>query len=232
MGGRADLLATIIVFGVAVWLIACSDRDSVKERTERPEGDFDSPYSGQELADKIQAAIDAQGAYTLVVQQSNFVLPQWGGSDGGFVTVGRDGDVSATATLERTGDGSYELWFRDGQTYFKRSTCRQIARVPGGGAEVLEPFVFLGNDRIRQATNLRAASGRTALMLTIEGLGDAEIGFIPGTFLPNQLSSRAATNNGQPLVWTFEHWGQQPRIVPAASEFSGAYDRGPGGNPC
>lgn len=203
------------------------------DSAESPDGDFESPYSAQELANRIQSAIDAQGAYTLLVEQTNFVLPQWGGSDGGEVTVGSGSRTAAVAKLARTGDGPYAIWLRDGQTYFQRTTCPTIARVPGGGSEVLQPFVFLGNDRIKEAKNLEAASGRTALNLTIEGIGDAEISFTPGSFLPNQLTSRTATNNGKPLVWTFARWGEQPQPgVSSLAAFDNTPDRGPGGNPC
>lgn len=227
---------TLLLFGaiagLAAMAFACSDRKTAGD-DEPLDGPITLPYSGEELADRIQKALDGKGAYTISAQQENFVLPQWGGVDGGTVTVGRDdGRITAAASLYRTGDGDYDLWLRNGQTYFKRSTCNDLARVPGGGGPVLSPFVFLGNDRIRGASGLKAATGRTALILTLDGLGETEISFDPRTFLPNQLSSRTATNNGKPLVWTFGDWGVEPRIEPSPSEFSNAYDRGPGGNPC
>ena len=222
-----------LLAGVAAVAAACSDRQKTSDDDEPLDGPFDSPYTGAELADRIQRAIDAEGAYTISARQENFVLPQWGGADSGTVAVGReDGRVTAAANLFRTGDGEYSLWLRSGQTFFKRSTCDALARVPGGGGEVLSPFVFLGNDRIRGATGLKAATGRTTLILVLDGLGETEISFRPGTFLPNQLSSRTATNNGKPLVWTFEKWGEQPKSSLSSEAFSKAYDRGPGGNPC
>jgi len=231
VGPRIELIVALLSFASAAFLLfGCSERAT---DDDSPDGPFDSPYSGEELAGRIQEAIDKQGAYRITAQQEDLVLPRWGGTDGGTVTVGRkDGGVVAAAELYRTGDGSYDIWLRQGQTYFKRETCTAMARVPGGGGEVLDWFVFLGNDRIKNARELKAASGRTTLMLTLDGLGEAEISFLPGTFLPNQLSSREATRNGKPLVWTFGDWGKQPEFGVSATEFDKAYDRGPGGNPC
>lgn len=230
MGGKT-LLPFGLLAGAAALVLACSDRKTVVD-DDSPDGPITSPYSGPELAGKIQAAIDAKGSYTVAVQQENLVLPRWGGSDGGSVTVGSDsGKATAVAELHRTGDGDYGLWMVDGQTYFKRSTCNDLTRIPGG-AQTLAPFVLAGNKRISGGSNLKAANGRTTLMLTLEGLGDTEISFDPKTFLPNQLSSREATSNGKPLVWTFEKWGEGPDVDTSRGERSGAYDRGPGGNPC
>ena len=147
---RTDLIATLFAFAIAVWLLACSDRKPAT--TDKPlDGDFDSPYSGQELADKIQAAIDAEGAYTLAVQQTNFVLPQWGGSDGGTVTVGRpDIKVAVNAELQRTGDGPYSIWLREGRTTFSALHVRMQA-VPVG-AEGLD----------RSSSSVMTASNATA----------------------------------------------------------------------
>jgi hypothetical protein len=240
------------VVGAAVMLVACSERarsdDDEPVRTatattaspsatgvptDAPDGPGPGPYDGDELARLIQAAIDREGAYTLAVRQENLVLPRWGGSDGGTVTIGLDeGQAVAVANLRRTGDGDYTIWLREGQTYFKRSTCNALARVPGGTDEVLQPFNFLGKDRLEEARNLRAATGRTVLMLEMEDWGPVEIGVEPRTFRPTTVSALNATKNGKPLLWEFKDWGKQPEIELSDTEFEKAYDRGPGGNPC
>jgi len=227
---------TVLALGALLWAafaLACTDREASSGGPDGPDGPANGPYSAEEVASRMQRAIDEQGAYTITAQQENLVLPAWGGSDGGTVTVGASsGGLIAAANLHRTGDGDYGIWLRNGQAYFKRSTCRDLARLPGGGGSVLSPFVFLGNDRLRTASDLNLAIGRTTLTLEIDGLGKAEISYDPVTFLPLQLGSLTATNNGKPLVWTFADWGEQPKLAPASAEFAQAYERGPGGNPC
>jgi hypothetical protein len=228
------VLLTVALVCAAVLVFACSERDSGGD-DDGPDGPAsgDEPYTGAELAANIQAAVDKEGAYTIDVRQENLVLPRWGGSDGGKVTVGReDGQTIAVAELRRTGDGDYDLWLRNDQTYFKRSTCNQMARVPGGTGDVLEPFDFLFNHRFQGASNPRAAPGRTVLMMEMEGWGAVEVSFDPQTFLPRSLSALNATNNGKALLWEFRDWGKSPEVEPSQSEFDKAYDRGPGGNPC
>jgi hypothetical protein len=151
--------------------------------------------------------------------------PQWGGVDGGTVTVGRDdGRITAAAGLYRTGDGDYDLRLRNGQTYFKRST-NDLARVPGGGGPC-SPFVFLGNDRIRGASGLKAPpAGRCCSSL--DGLGGDR--FDPRTFLPNQLSSRTACSTASRRL-DVRRLGVN-RGSAFGDEFSNAYDRGRE-NPC
>ena len=235
-------------FVLVAAMSACSERDSNHASstppaeasrsaipTDAPDGPGpgNEPYEGAELAALIQETIEKEGAYTLAVRQENLVLPRWGGSDGGTVTVGRvNGETIAVADLRRTGDGNYAIWLKDGQTYFRRTTCTAMARVPGGTDEVLQPFNFLQNHRIEGASKLKAATGRTALMMEMEGWGAVEIGFEPRTFRPTSVSALNATKNGKPLLWEFKDWGKAPEIEPADREFENAYDRGPGGNPC
>jgi hypothetical protein len=47
--------------------------------------------NGTEALKAAQNALAGAGGYRLRVQQSNLVLPRWGGSDNGTVSVNRDG---------------------------------------------------------------------------------------------------------------------------------------------
>lgn len=58
------------------------------------------------------------------------------------------------ADVERTGDGRYAVVSMNGNTFFKRSTCSTAARVPGGGPDVLKPFLLATNSYLDDATDL------------------------------------------------------------------------------
>jgi hypothetical protein len=78
-------------------------------------------------------------------------LPQWGMIDGGTFAIDAVGDLRAG--VMRAGDAAYELHGQAGQTFFRRDGCDAYARVPGGGGDVLAPFILV--DEIRTATGLR-----------------------------------------------------------------------------
>ena len=124
------------------------------------------------------------GGYTITVTASNFLLPQWGGSDGGTVQVGKDGK-SAVARLRRTGEDSYyDIRYVDGQTFFKRGTCDTWARVPGGGADVLKPFLLTASHVLTtvQDPKFIEADNRLVVDATVDGLGRSLIQMDPKTF--------------------------------------------------
>lgn len=230
-------VAAVVVAGIIVLAQRGSGGDPAEgdapatlATATRP-GGSGAPAELRQLARDIQAAVDGRGSYRITAEQENLVLPQWGGSDGGSVEVGAKGAIMV-ANLARTGDGQYSIVFRDGETLFIRGTCREWARIPGGGRDVLAPFVIAGNRRIAEATNLRLStevgtSGGTLLM-TMAGLGEVEIAFSGETNLPTTIRSATATNNGKPLRWEFDNWG----VAVAKPLISASYDRGPGGNPC
>jgi hypothetical protein len=175
------------------------------------------------LLRKAQDALEQAGGYRLRVEQSNLVLQRWGGSDGGEVTVNGDGS-QARAVLARNGeqDARYTIVLVDGYTYFKRSTCDQSFRVPGGTSDVLRPFLFARTDALANATDARIEDGQ--IRATVEVLGPVAIE-LDAAARPKRIRG---TVSGRDLIWTFEAWGTKPHV----SKPSGAQDRGPGGIPC
>lgn len=173
-----------------------------------------------------QAALERAGGYALTVEQENVVLPQWGGSDGGSVRVSQDAQT-ATAELWRTGEGGpYSIIHADGQTYFRRSTCQTWARIPGGGKDVLAPFLFARTKALANAVVV-SASG-TNIEAEVEGIGRALVALHPTTALPVSIIAEGTANRGR-LKWTFSRWGE---ALTAKAPDTGGIDRGPGGNPC
>lgn len=207
-----------MLLAAVVLVAACSDR---------PAGSASPtptvPLSGDAIH-RLQEAVDRYSSYGLTVEQSNFVLPSWGGSDGGTVSVADDGAV-VQADLVRTGEpkATYHIMLTHGQTYFKRSTCENVFRVPGGPSDVLAPFVFFHKGFTR-ASNVRSADG--LLEATLPTLGPVTIAIDPSTGLPKTIRG---ANNGKPLVWTFSDWGHAGDSI--GFGFTPP-DRGPGGIPC
>lgn len=237
---RWTLLLSAVVIGL---LMACSDRETALPAgastraaagatpTEaRPTA---APGSSDPAAlaalDRVQRIVDSLGSYGIQFEAFNFVLPQWGGSDTGFIQVNVR-DRTAKANLIRTGDGQYLVIWTGGQTYFKRATCKEYMRIPGGGPDVLAPFLLFGG-RFSAATNARllSASGATPVIVEadLQGVGRATIE-INKDNVPIKLTSATATNNGRLLVWTFSDWGGKFAI----DKPDNPSDRGPGGNPC
>ncbi len=208
--------------GLAVALFACSDNKPAR------------PASATDALRKAQAAIDSTGSYTLTVEQSNFVLPQWGGADGGTVKVSGKGDI-ATAELARTGEpgATYSLIRYQNQTYFKRSACETTFRVPGGGADVLRPFLFGLTMSLADATDVGWIAGSaTSIRATVEALGPVTIELDPANGPPVRISGQ---NNSKPLIWTFTAWdgrGWAFAFTGDPPNFANVTDRGPGGIPC
>jgi hypothetical protein len=208
-------------------LLACSARDGSSEPLDGP-ATWNS--SAADLAGHIQRALDAKGHYVLTVDQQNLVLPQWGGVDGGVVAVGAD---AVLAELIRTGDGPYAMLRANGETYFKRETCTEWARVPGGGAGVLAPFVLIGNDGIAGAKGLQLLPGRTALALELPDAGKVTLRYDVQTYLPLELWALNEAGTARRLLWTFEYDTPAPALEgPTEAGRERAPDRGPGGNPC
>jgi len=178
----------------------------------------------------VQEAVECSGGYRVVVTGHNLVLPDWGGVDSATVDVSTVDQVAAV-NLERTGDGPYALILINGQTYFKRSTCDHFARVNGGGASVLEPFL-LGMSGVLQSTPGATAgvlpNGTISVAATLKDVGPAKLTLDPSSDRPVQLSA-AKPESGTVTNWTFTAWGSRPTVQAPGGQVP---DQGPGGNPC
>ena len=190
--------------------------------------------SASSLLAAAQQVVDCERSYELAVQGHNYVLPQWGGVDGGTVLVTQDGEV--LATLARTGDGLYTMYLVNNQTYFERSTCSHWQRVPGGGSTVLSPFLWSTTSPLSsasQASIVSETSGVAEVSATIAalGAGTATIWIARTTDLPTKMTwtASASAGNGGTTSWSFSDWGG---AVAIAEQLGSPSDGGPGGNPC
>ncbi len=212
------MLAALVMGGViALSAVACGG-SSAPRATETLSSD-----PSQALA-QVQDAIDTAPGYTIAVQQSNFVLPAWGGADSGTIEVGAHGN-QAKATLARTGEqnATYAIFDTGSATYFQRSTCQQAFRISGQNVSVLNTYMLAATQGIAKATDA-SVSGST-ITATMAGLGRAVIQVDPQTQRPMTIS---AANASGPVVWTFKDW--KATTVAAPSHVAG--ERGPGGIPC
>jgi hypothetical protein len=190
--------------------------------------------SATSLLAAAQLAVDHAASFEIAVQGHNYVLPQWGGVDGGTITVTRGGDV--TATLTRTGDGLYTMIFVNKQTYFERSTCSHWLRVPGGGSTVLMPFLWSTTSPLSSASQgsiLSETAGTAVVSATISslGAGTATIWIARASSLPMKVTwtASASADSGSTTSWSFSDWGTSAAVsAPSGSPA----DNGPGGNPC
>jgi hypothetical protein len=190
--------------------------------------------SATSLPAAAQLAVDHAASFEIAVKGHNFVLPQWGGVDGGTVTVTRGGEV--IATLTRTGDGLYTMYLVNKQTYFERSTCSHWQRVPGGGSTVLSPFLWFTTRPLSSASQASIVSETATVAvvsatITSFGAGAATIWIARASSLPMKVTwnASASADNGSTTSWSFSGWG----IAVAVSEQLGSpSDGGPGGNPC
>jgi hypothetical protein len=235
---RAFAFMCALVAGVCS---ACSPPTTLYTGSGTPEASCqaDSPSatgtaSATNLLAAAQRAVDCERSFVVAVRGHNYVLPQWGGVDGGTVTVTQDGEV--LATLTRTGDGLYTMYLVSDQTYFERSTCSHWQRVPGGGSTVLSPFLWSTTSPLASASHavvVSATSGVAAVSATITALGDgtATIWIARATDLPMTMTwtSSASDGNGGTTSWSFSNWGIGLAI---AEQLGSPSDGGPGGNPC
>ena len=211
MAGRPGVvaIATLAVFCAA----GCSERSSGSSNLTNT-----SEATGSGLS-AAAAAVEQAGSYRLVVEQSNLVLPRWGGSDGGEVLVDVEAGV-AYARLFRTGDGPYEIVLSDGETAFKRETCATWARLQDA-AGTLALFVVTP-DELRRSSEIGGGE------YDLEGVGRVQLEF-DADGRPSVLRSKDLTGNGKDLEWRFEDWGTR---VDAPKPGTNLRLSGPGGNPC
>ena len=123
MPGRRLIAALILPLLVA----ACSARSPTTVTPAPVQTAGAGPSTAVEALQRAQTALDQAGGYTLTVDQSNFVLSGWGGTDGGSVQV-TDAGKTAQATLARTGEpgATYMIVLYRSETFFKRSTCNTM----------------------------------------------------------------------------------------------------------
>lgn len=188
--------------------------------------------SAAEALALAQLAVDGAPGYHVEVTGHNLVLPQWGGIDGGSIDVDIP-DAAARADIYRTGDGRYVIVSGGGETQFQRETCAYFTRIPGGGAGVLEPFLFNRSGALRGATNPvflpSPSGGPLAIQADLPDLGTVRLDLDPVTFLPLRLQKPASADSDSETTWTFSQWDERPEIgLPGPADV----ERGPGGNPC
>jgi hypothetical protein len=195
-------------------------------------GSSPSTPSAGDILQQAQLAVQESLGYRIKVTGHNLVLPQWGGVDGGTVQVGTQPAI-AVAELERTGDGDYALLLFAGQTFFRRSTCDHLARVPGGGADVLTPFLWGVGGILGKATDPQFSAGprtETIIILAeIEPMGPVQIELDPATNLPKSLVTPPDPVSGSEDKWLFSDWGAVPELSAPPANLP---DQAPGGNPC
>ncbi|MGE0602076.1 MAG: hypothetical protein AB7J35_21975 [Dehalococcoidia bacterium] len=239
--GRFGFWTSILLLlaGMSLAMMACSERDNVTP-TQSVFPDIEatctaSPKScmtfvGPSFFREMGRAMEGAKTYQITANQENLVLPRWGGSDGGSVSVDLSAEA-AVADLRRTGDGQYAIVLTDGETYFKRETCPDWTRIQDG-ADVLAPFIITADELSRSKVLEVLKSPPGSPLLTVKadlaGLGVVTLEVDKTTGLPFRISSDELTNNGKSLAWTFSEWGASVSVPKVSTDRVG----GPGGNPC
>ncbi len=237
MRRTAWILAVLAAVAVLLVSAACGSGKSSSKRTPTPGA---SSIAGTTAtgtvtpADALQRTEQTLAAgYTITVTASNFLLPQWGGSDSGTVQVGKDGK-SAVARLRRTGEDSYyDIRYVDGQTFFKRGTCDTWARVPGGGADVLKPFLLTASHVLTtvQDPKFIEADNRLVADATVDGLGRSLIQMEPKTYELVTIVFGDQPDNAGHRGFTFD-FSDVGKPLTVEKPSGDVPDRGPGGAPC
>ena len=229
----------LVLAGVSAASVACSERVKVAP-TPSVFPDIAatcaaSPNScttsiGPSFFLEVARAVGAENTYRITAAQENYVLPRWGGSDDGSVSVDLAANA-AVADMRRTGDGQYAIVLKDGETYFKRETCSDWTRIQDG-AGVLGPFMFtpdeLSHSKVVEVLKSPPGSPLLTIKADLTGLGLVTLEVDRTTGLPFRLSSDTLTNNGKPLAWSFSEWGGTLSVPSVSTNRVG----GPGGNPC
>ena len=242
-GGGWRLLRTASAAAVALAAVACSACSQTSPPSQPVTSGAASQATSTSAAGTLSAsgllaaaqqAVDRAGSFELAVQGHNYVLPQWGGVDGGTVIVTRGGE--ALATLTRTGDGLYTMIFVDKQTYFERSACSHWLRVPDGGPTVLSPFLWSTTSPLSSASQASIVSETAAVAVVSAtigslGAGTATMWIARASSLPTRMAwtTSASAGSGSTTSWSFSDWGTSAAVsAPSGSPA----DNGPGGNPC
>ncbi|MGE3076728.1 MAG: hypothetical protein AB7N24_21880 [Dehalococcoidia bacterium] len=240
--GRVGLWTSILwlLAGMSLAMVACSERDKVTptpsvfpdiEATCTASPKSCMTFVGPSFFREMGRAMEGAKTYRIIAAQENLVLPRWGGSDGGSVSVDLAAGT-AVADLRRTGDGQYAIVLKDGETYFKRETCPDWTRIQDG-ADVLAPFIIITPDELSRSKGIEVLKSQPGSpLLTVKadlaGLGVVTLEVDKTTGLPFRISSDELTNNGKSLAWTFSDWGASVNVPKVSTDRVG----GPGGNPC
>ena len=96
--------------------------------------------------------------------------------------------------------------------------------MPGGGADVLRPFLLGWNGVLSGATDARW-DGKV-VRATLPGIGAAVVE-LDAQGRPTTVTR--APGAGSALRWTFSDWGKAPAVTRPGGTVQ---DRGPGGIPC
>ncbi len=224
-----SILTVIVLAMLAAATQACGGDGERSLPTKAPNEGVERPENWLIRAQDALAELDG---YTITVTGHNLVLPQWGGIDSGKIEISTDGP-RARAELLRTGDGDYTMIWADAQTFFQRSTCDRVARVPGGGVETLLPFLWTERKILETAENPRYA-GSTAeehvsMLMKLQYLGEVRVDFDPVTDLPSGLFIFPDPVSNTETAWRFGDFESKPEIEKPAGDIT---DQGPGGNPC
>jgi hypothetical protein len=218
--GWLVVAAVVAIIGLTVLRLGARGEDA-RARFDR--------LSTDEILSRVQRAMAEKGSYHAFVVGQNLVLPRWGGVDSGSVDVKLDGSA-ASASMQRAGDGLYAIILVDGQTYFHRSTCPSFTRVPGGGAEVLTPFILsdlTGSDR--RTVPIGIVGNPAFVDATTPQLGHVVLELDPESFLPLRLGRHDNNQQDGSSTWEFSSWGEGVHVERPSGDIP---DRGPGGNPC
>lgn len=217
--------------GVSATVVAVAVILAVVVRDRRSGSDYER-LSADEILARVQRAVARKGSYRVAVSGHNLVLPQWGGIESGVVNVNLDGPL-VSASLQRTGDGLYKMRLVDGQTYFQRGTCSTLTRVPGGGPDVLAPFVLadLSLPASSRGSGSRTdnESGPPVILVTVPKLGNVALRFDTDSYLPASLKLVRDSQDAPVSEWEFSRWGEDVRVEAPQGEIP---ENGPGGNPC
>jgi hypothetical protein len=199
-------------------------------------GDQVPGSSPAETLDRAQQAVEKAGSYRVSFTGHNLVLPRWGGVEAGELRISEEaGRLPLLAgRVERTGDGFYDVRFTEGVTFFQRSSCPQLTRVPGGGNQVFQPFLLGTTRALATAKNPEFAATTTQRVVPVKAempppLGTVVIELDRDTYLPARLVKDRDPRNGSESIWTFGGWGE-PLERPGTP--LDVRERGPGGQPC
>jgi hypothetical protein len=230
------IIATAAVLGPIAFMVACGGGGTTTPGSVATTRSPSSPAPAGSMTPRDALARAQQSladGYTITVTAANFVLPNWGGSENGTVQVSVGGKT-ASAQLRRTGeDSSYAIRLVDDQTYFKRGTCDAWARVPGGGPDVLRPFLLAATNVLNTAHNPQFVKADTRVVVdaTVDGLGRSLIQMEPGTYRLITIVFGDKPDNAGHTGFTFD-FSELGKPLTVEKPSGNVPDSGPGGNPC
>lgn len=183
---------------------------------------------------QVQAAVSSYPGFTLVMLGHDLMLPQWGGIDGPSRFEVNMLEHMVRGSVTRTGepDATYEIRYVEREAFFKRSTCDDWFRLPGGGANMFLGVFDLWHTGFADAPLERVRSEGTTDIFEgqLGGFGPVVVEVDRGSELPGALHSgdeKRSDNANFDIV--FRDWDEGPHVEPPPGSID---DRGPGGVPC